>query len=435
MLGISGVAMWETAVEFIKEQIAANEFFQGGALIAAMGILFASLRSIPGKIFRIIRWFSYVTIDIPDKDEAFRWVDKWLSSHAYSKKRARSLTVYTRRNRHRESSKLPEILLSPAPGVHYFFYKRRFVTLYRERKEPAAEGGGSSTILEREVFTIKILGRKRSIAKQLLEEARDFAMPDADHKFSVHHYDRAYGWGNPHYKPKRPIESVILPEGQSERIVADMQHFLDSQKWYNDRGIPWRRGYLFDGTPGNGKSSLAAAIASHLDLGICLINLRRMDDDELMEALAATPSNSIILLEDIDCLYKQREAEAQVTFSGLLNALDGVAAAEGRILIMTTNKKHLLDAALIRPGRCDIHEHFGDANNSQAVRLFQRFFPDCEIPSFELPPNTSMAAIQGHLLKYRDRAEEALANISELEQESTDEPQTEQKETSTGEPN
>jgi chaperone BCS1 len=121
-----------------------------------------------------------------------------------------------------------------------------------------------------------------------------------------------------------------------------------------------------------------------------------------------------------------------VTFSGILNALDGVAAAEGRILVMTTNKKHMLDAALIRPGRCDVHEHFGDANQSQVVRLFQRFYPESEL-TVEIPFNTSMAALQGHFLKYHASAEEAVANILELQQENSNEPQKEQEEEGTRE--
>lgn len=49
----------------------------------------------------------------------------------------------------------------------------------------------------------------------------------------------------------------------------------------------------------------------------------------------------------------------RVTFSGLLNAIDGVACAEERILFMTTNFINRLDEALIRPGRVDIKQYFG----------------------------------------------------------------------------
>jgi hypothetical protein len=66
-----------------------------------------------------------------------------------------------------------------------------------------------------------------------------------------------------------------------------------------------------------------------------------------------------------------------VTFSGLLNALDGVAAAEGRILFMTTNHIHRLDSALIRPGRVDLKVHLNWATKSQIRQLYATFYPGC----------------------------------------------------------
>jgi len=63
-----------------------------------------------------------------------------------------------------------------------------------------------------------------------------------------------------------------------------------------------------------------------------------------------------------------------VTFSGLLNALDGVASSEERIIFMTTNHYDRLDPALIRPGRVDIHEILDDAHGEQAERLFRKFY-------------------------------------------------------------
>jgi len=63
-----------------------------------------------------------------------------------------------------------------------------------------------------------------------------------------------------------------------------------------------------------------------------------------------------------------------ITLSGLLNALDGVGAQEGRILFATTNKYHSLDPALCRPGRMDIHMEFKLASRHQARELFRRFY-------------------------------------------------------------
>ena len=99
------------------------------------------------------------------------------------------------------------------------------------------------------------------------------------------------------------------------------------------KGVPYRRGYLLYGPPGTGKTSFTQAIAGELKLNICYLNLSGgdMDDDDLNRALNDAPSHSIILLEDIDGIFVGRESVTQgrhdrrsVTFSGLLNALDGV---------------------------------------------------------------------------------------------------------------
>lgn len=119
------------------------------------------------------------------------------------------------------------------------------------------------------------------------------------------------------------------------------------------------------GPPGTGKTSFTQAIAGALKLNICYLNLSgdRLCDDGLNRALNDAPAQSIILLEDIDGIFIKREyvdrngitrSRRRVTFSGLLNALDGIRSQEGRILFMTTNHREKLDPALLRPGRCDM---------------------------------------------------------------------------------
>ena len=65
-------------------------------------------------------------------------------------------------------------------------------------------------------------------------------------------------------QPRRPLHSVVLDEGERERILDDMKLFNQSRQYYGDLGIPYRRGYLFYGTPGSGKTSLITALASEL---------------------------------------------------------------------------------------------------------------------------------------------------------------------------
>jgi chaperone BCS1 len=110
-----------------------------------------------------------------------------------------------------------------------------------------------------------------------------------------------------------------------------------------------------------------------------------------------------VLLEDIDAAGLKRndelkrkklqgekipEAEVQpgqrkppsinISLSGLLNAIDGVASSEGRILVMTTNKPKELDAALIRPGRVDMHIPFTLPGREEMVEMFLSMYSGLE---------------------------------------------------------
>lgn len=76
---------------------------------------------------------------------------------------------------------------------------------------------------------------------------------------------------------------------------------------------------------------------------------------------AAMPTASRDIFDNVN--HKAYEGLSRVTLSGLLNALDGVASAEDRIIFMTTNHVDCLDKALIRPGRIDFKQYFGNCTH------------------------------------------------------------------------
>jgi mitochondrial chaperone BCS1 len=182
---------------------------------------------------------------------------------------------------------------------------------------------------------------------------------------------------------------VVLPGDERARVLADMERFIARREWYASRGIPYRRGYLFFGPPGSGKTSLARSLAHELGLTLFVLDLSsaRITDQQLFALLAQVPPRSMILVEDVDrtrpmatqgaTAKADRHADGGgATISGLLNAVDGPTSGEGRVLVFTTNNPDTLDAALLRPGRVDYRLEFRAADRGQAHEIFLRFFPE-----------------------------------------------------------
>jgi chaperone BCS1 len=146
-----------------------------------------------------------------------------------------------------------------------------------------------------------------------------------------------------------------------------------------------------------------------------------LGDSELAELLNDLPNNAILLVEDIDCIFVERKAGEEkvnrVSFSGLLNALDGVAAGEGRILFATTNHRERLDPALVRPGRIDRQVEIGFADRDQVRRMFGRFFPQATAEQTDrfaaavAEHQATMSWLQSVLIQHADDAEEACRAI------------------------
>ena len=291
------------------------------------------------------------------------------------------LAIETEKVEHPNGSVQTEFTLIPGPGRHIIRYRNAFLMVNRVRETRSMN---HSTGIPWETITLTTLYSQRNIFEEMFLEAHQLAQQSSEGKTIVYQA-RTSSWekfGEP--RRKRPIESVILDKGVKERVISDVKGFLDSAKWYYDRGIPYRRGYLLYGPPGSGKSSFIRALAGELDYNIAMLNLseRGLTDDRLNHLLTIIPRRTLVLLEDADAAFGNRRTQtdedgyrgANVTFSGLLNALDGVASAEERIVFLTTNYVDRLDSALIRPGRVDMAVRLGEATRWQMAKLWDRFY-------------------------------------------------------------
>lgn len=186
------------------------------------------------------------------------------------------------------------------------------------------------------------------------------------------------GWNMIRALRKRDPSTLILKDGFIETLMDDLDDFTKSEDDYNKFGIPYKKVYLFHGEPGTGKTSLSNIIADHTNRSLYILNFDpKMTDDELSSAVRRIDSKvGILLLEDIDCLFKSRNTNqnmSSVSFSSLLNILDGAIQNVGLITIITTNHVKLLDSALHRPLRVDKVIKFEKADDYQIRKLFELY--------------------------------------------------------------
>ncbi len=183
---------------------------------------------------------------------------------------------------------------------------------------------------------------------------------------------------------KSPLDDLIFPQRIKE-LIREILLWRTSKEWYQERGIPWKRGWLCYGPPGTGKTALARAFAEELDMPIFVYNLAEISNHELMRAWTKMQANvpCVALIEDIDNVFHGREnvsrrglnslffprkkkqknsnangddddseesrALSMLSFDVLLNCLDGVERSDGVFTIITTNDIHKVDPALGQP--------------------------------------------------------------------------------------
>jgi chaperone BCS1 len=283
------------------------------------------------------------------------------------------------------------------------------------------------SVSQSEVLTLSVFGKDPTILKSFISAAIDSKSTHENTRTGVYVcYDEwCDKWTRVLDKTPRTLDSVIMEGTLVQDILSDMRSFLALKGWYQAMGIPHRRGYLFYGPPGGGKTSLCQVLAGELKLHICILSVsgKGMTDSKLAHLMRNTPSRSIVVLEDVDSIFVKRETQGEqttsVTFSGLLNVIDGFVSPEGRIFIMTTNHIKKLDPALIRPGRCDVKLEIKNASREQMVGLFLRFFPgrDAEAHSFvnNIPERkVSMAQLQNHLVQHRESPELAVDTAAQI---------------------
>ncbi len=402
------VIMMNAMIAWLTEQLHSGIFASGAALGFAGGAVAFFHRLLP-RLSQFVFESLTVFVNVDSRSDAFDPLLLWLHDHPYAA-RCRRLDASLGEIRNQDE----KLIFTPSVGDHLFWQSGRPVWLSRSRER------AKSTIGSEKIETIRLtaLGRNRNFLRRIIEDAvAKYGSTDND-EMSLYAVDQYFEWDRVGRTKKRKLSSVFMSDGIVESIFQDAQSFISSEDWHAERGIPWRRGYLLYGPPGTGKTSLVKALAGALGLGVAVIDLSRenLTDGTLASLLAGAPKKTVLLIEDIDSAFRERDGTnaAGITFSGLLNAIDGVMSQEGHLLFMTTNHIERLDPALIRPGRVDVRIETGLLDGKLARQMFLAFFPGMDglARQFEAAfgdRQEAAATVQGHLLLHRDAPAAAIA--------------------------
>jgi hypothetical protein len=210
----------------------------------------------------------------------------------------------------------------------------------------------------------------------------------------------------------RSLHSVILPVAAKDHVLCDMNKFMseDTKSFYSDHSIPYRRGYLFHGVPGSGKTSLIQALAGYYKRGVYFLQPTDplMTDVVLLDAIRQVAQNCFVVIEDVDGLFDEGKTnristQSSLTFGGLTSALDGIGGTgKGEIIIMTTNERGELHHELMRSGRVDTHIAFHHACPEQIAAMFSEFCPQYKDSAEEFVVAVSTALGEKHKIAAAD---------------------------------
>merc|ERR1711871_361059 len=407
---------------------------------SALSVGTAGLYTLGLQIYHSLRPALIASITVENSDASFDTILEFIAKQGICSTGDKRAITHKRKNMTiREKISEWSMGRQTAPTLDYrpdggdaltvFEWEGKHIYMTRSKGQVVTTGyDRRPTTIEK--LRLQTFGMDDSVLRRFLDKAMETSFEVDRENLNVWVMaDSWWGsWEKAMSKRPRSVDSVVLDGSLSEDLIRDARSFFTKSDWYVQAGIPYRRGYLLYGPPGCGKTSFCQALAGALRQDLCMLTLanKSLDDTKLARVIRDTPVGAIILLEDVDSVFINRDVVAKsngdasgVTFSGLLNAIDGVASQEGRLFLMTTNHIEKLDPALIRPGRFDVKVELGLATKQQMQSLFLRFFPAettkavdfaASLPEGEL----SMAQLQGHLLQHKDSGQEALSTVPSL---------------------
>ena len=174
------------------------------------------------------------------------------------------------------------------------------------------------------------------------------------------------------------FDNLVLRDSLKEEIHNDFTKFFDSREIYERYGIPWKRGAIFIGPPGNGKTHTLKALINQLGKPCLYVRSFKSECGTEQENMAevfnrARMAPCIVVLEDLDSMIDNKNR------SFFLNELDGFQSNNGVAVLATTNHPGKLDSSILdRPSRFDRKYHFHLPRDAERLAYIQKWNNDLQ---------------------------------------------------------